>query len=106
MKKVLNIAWKDLIILWRDPGALALMLVTPFALTLTIAFAFGGLTSGGRTGLQQIPVVVVNHDPGQMGQALVEVLQSEDLADLLEPTGRLPRSSSPTISAKASCPPG
>ncbi|MFN2227685.1 MAG: ABC transporter permease [Anaerolineae bacterium] len=86
MKKVLNIAWKDLVVLYRDPGALALMLVTPFALTLAIAFAFGGLTGGSSTGLQQIPVVVVNHDPGQMGQALVDVLQSEDLGELLAPT--------------------
>ncbi|MEJ2209278.1 MAG: ABC transporter permease [Anaerolineae bacterium] len=86
MKKVLNIAWKDLIVLVRDPGALALMLVTPFALTLAIAFAFGGLTGGGNSGLQEIPVVVVNHDPGQMGQTLVDVLQSEELADLLAPT--------------------
>lgn len=85
MKKILNIAWKDLVVLWRDPGALALMLVTPFALTLAIAFAFGGLTGSGRTSLQAIPVVVVNRDPGEMGQALVDVVQSEDLADLLEP---------------------
>lgn len=88
MKKVLNIAWKDLLLTFRDPAALVLMLVTPFALTLAIAFAFGGLTGGGAggTGLQDIPVVIVNHDPGELGAALVEVFQSEGMADLLEPT--------------------
>ncbi len=88
MKKVTNIAWKDLLITFRDPTALVLMLGTPFLLTLAIAFAFGGLTGGGTggTGLQNVPVVVVNQDAGQFGEMLVEILQSEDLADLLEPT--------------------
>ncbi len=88
MKKVLNIAWKDLRLTLRDPAALVMMLVTPFALTLAIAFAFGGLTGGGAggTGLQDIPVVIVNHDPGQFGEMLVQVFQSPDLAQLLAPT--------------------
>lgn len=87
MKKILNITGKDLLLTFRDPAALVLMLVTPFALTLAIAFAFGGLTGGGAggTGLQGIPVVIVNHDPGQFGEMLVQVLESADLADLLEP---------------------
>lgn len=88
MKKVLNIAWKDLLVVFRDPAALVLMLVTPFALTLAIAFAFGRLTGGGGggTGLSDIPVMIVNHDPGQFGQTLVQVFESEELADLVEPT--------------------
>jgi ABC-2 type transport system permease protein len=88
MRKVLNVAWKDLLVVFRDPGALVMMLVTPFALTLAIAFAFGGLTGGGAggTGLQDIPVVLVNHDPGQLGAALVQVFESQDLAQLVVPT--------------------
>ncbi|MCP4535728.1 MAG: ABC transporter permease [Chloroflexi bacterium] len=87
MNKILNIAWKDLTVTFRDPTALAVMLVTPFALTLAIAFAFGGLTGGGgSSGLSNIPVVIVNHDTGEFGTFLVETFKSEELANLVEPT--------------------
>jgi ABC-2 type transport system permease protein len=85
MKKILIIAWKDLIMLFRDPAALLMMLLTPFALSLVIGFAFGGF--GGQRGstLTDIPILIVNHDPGQLGESLVAVFQSEELADLVEP---------------------
>ena len=87
MKKLMNVAWKDLIITFRDPAALIMMLVTPFALTLVMAFAFGGLGgSNSNTGISKIPVVIVNHDSGQLGPVFVEVFQSADLADLVQPT--------------------
>ena len=86
MKKILNIAWKDLITTFRDPSALVLMLVTPLALTLAMAFAFGGFGDGGAggTGLSDIPVVVVNQDEGELGAELVELLQSDDLDELFD----------------------
>jgi ABC-2 type transport system permease protein len=83
MKKILAIAWKDFIILFRDPGALTLLLITPFALTLAMNAAFG---SGGNPTLADIPVAIVNHDDGQFGETLVEVFESDDLATLIEPT--------------------
>jgi ABC-2 type transport system permease protein len=87
MKKILSIAWKDLITTFRDPSALVLMLVTPLALTLAMAFAFGGFgdRGAGGTGLSGIPVVVVNHDRGELGAQLVELLQSDELDELLDP---------------------
>jgi len=84
MKKLLTVAWKDLLITFRDPAALIMMLLTPFALTLAIAFAFGGLGSGTTT-LSRIGVTIVNHDTGDLGQVIVDVLQSQELADLLRP---------------------
>ncbi len=84
MKKTLAIALKDFQLMLNDPTALLLMLATPFALTLVIAFAFGG-GSGSGSGLGDIPLIVVNQDRGQLGASLVEVFQSADLADLLEP---------------------
>ncbi len=87
MPKILNIAWKDLLVTFRDPAALAVMLLTPFALTLAIAFAFGGFTGGsGGSGLSDIPVVIVNHDSGEFGAFLIQTFESEELADLVEPT--------------------
>jgi ABC-2 type transport system permease protein len=86
MKKILSIAWKDLITTFRDPSALVLMLVTPLALTLAMAFAFGGFTDSGAggTGLSHIPVVVVNDDRGDLGRELVELLRSDELEELLD----------------------
>ncbi len=87
MHKILNIAWKDLLVTFCDPAALAVMLVTPFALTLAIAFAFGGFTGGsGGSGLSDIPVVIVNHDSGEFGAFLIQTFESEELAELVEPT--------------------
>lgn len=85
MKKIWSIARKDLIVTFRDPAALVMLLLTPFALTLAIAFAFGGLGGDSGGGLSDIPVTIVNHDAGELGAQLVEVLQAEDLADLLAP---------------------
>ena len=87
MKKLLIIGWKDLLLSLRDPGALILTLITPFALTLVMGFAFGGFGGGGTVGgLRDIPVAVVNQDQGEFGGYLVDLFQSQELADLLEPT--------------------
>lgn len=88
MKKVFSIAWKDLIVTFRDRAALILMLAAPFALTLAMGFVTGrfSASSGGTTGVGNIPVVIVNQDEGELGTALETVLTSDDLADLLDPT--------------------
>ena len=83
MKKIFNIAWKDVLITISDPAALVLTLVTPFVLTLVMLFAFGGESEGGITG---IPVIIVNLDEGELGKSLVEVFESDDLAELITPT--------------------
>jgi len=83
MKKILNIAWKDLLITLSDPGALILTIVTPFALTLVMIFAFGDVNDGG--GISEIPVVIVNQDDSDLGKNLVDVFESEGLADLIAP---------------------
>jgi ABC-2 type transport system permease protein len=84
VKIALNIAWKDLRLAFRDPAALILMLATPFLLTLAIGFAFGSF-GGSSAGISQIPIAIVNHDAGQVGRSLVQLLQSQDLADLVKP---------------------
>lgn len=87
MQKILAIGWKDLSLVLRDRAALVLMLLAPFALTLALGFVtgrFSGPSAG--TGLTNIPVVLVNQDDGALGQALVDVFSSAELADLLAPT--------------------
>lgn len=85
MKKTLQIGWKDLTVIFRDRAALILMLGAPFLLTLAMGLVTGRLSAGGGT-LQAIPVAIVDQDSGEMGQALVDLLSSDDLQDLLETT--------------------
>src|SRR5215218_6373781 len=85
MKKLFLIGIKDLKLIVRDRAALTFMLLAPFLLTIGMGFATGRF-SGNSTGLSNIPVVIVNLDQEQLGNALADVFSSEDLADLMEPT--------------------
>ncbi len=85
MKKILNIAFKDTLLNFRDPMGLILMLVAPLALTMVIAAAFGG-SGGSSTGLSNIPLVLINHDTGEFSTYFVQAFSSTELDELLEPT--------------------
>ncbi len=85
MSKSFLIALKDLTLAFRDVGGLLLMMLAPFALTVGIGLVTGRFSGGGSTGLSEIPVVIVNQDDGDIGQAIVDVFTSSDLATLLEP---------------------
>ncbi len=86
MRKVLLIGWKDLTIAFRDRAALLLMLAAPFLLTLGLGFVTGRFSGDNGSGLSNIPVILVNQDQAQLGDALVSVFQSPDLSGLVEPT--------------------
>ena len=85
MKKLFLIGVKDLKLIFRDRAALTFMLLAPFLLTIGMGFVTGRF-SGGSTGISDIPVVIVNLDNEQLGNALVDLFNSEDLAELVEPT--------------------
>lgn len=84
MLKIILIGIKDLRIAFRDRAALILMLAAPFVLTLGMGFITGRFSGASSSGLSDIPVVVVNQDGEQLGNALAELLGSGDLAELLE----------------------
>jgi ABC-2 type transport system permease protein len=85
MKKLFLIGIKDLRLMFRDRAALVFMLLAPFLLTIGMGFVTGRF-SGSSSGLADIPVVIVNLDNEQLGDALVDVFFSEELADLMEPS--------------------
>jgi ABC-2 type transport system permease protein len=85
MKKLFLIGLKDLKLMFRDRAALTFMLLAPFLLTIGMGFVTGRF-SGGSTGISDIPVVIVNLDNDQLGNALVDVFNSVELADLMEPS--------------------
>lgn len=84
MKKLFLIGIKDLKLIFRDRAALVFMLLAPFLLTLGMGFVTGRF-SGSARGLSDIPVIIVNLDQDQLGDALADVFSSQDLADLMEP---------------------
>ena len=85
MKKLFLIGFKDLQLMFRDRAALTFMLLAPFLLTIGMGFVTGRF-SGSSSGLSDIPVVVVNQDNEQLGDALADLFSSEELAALMEPT--------------------
>jgi ABC-2 type transport system permease protein len=82
--KALAIAFKEILIVVRDRTAFWLRLAAPLALTAVMGFAFSRVNQGN--GLSQINVVMVNQDSGSLGQALTELLGSQDLRGLLAVT--------------------
>ena len=85
MKKLFLIGIKDLKLVMRDRAALTFMLLAPFLLTIGMGFVTGRF-SGNSSGLSNIPVVIVNLDHEQLGDALADIFSSEELADLMEPS--------------------
>jgi ABC-2 type transport system permease protein len=83
MRKFFLIGLKDLKLLFRDRAALTFMLLAPFLLTVGMGFVTGRF-SGGSSGLSDIPVIIVNLDNEELGNALADVFSSEELADLME----------------------
>ena len=86
MLKTILIGLKDLRIMFRDRTALVLMLAAPFLLTVGLGLVTGRFSGNSGSALADIPVVIVNLDGQQLGNALVDVLNSQELASLLEPS--------------------
>jgi ABC-2 type transport system permease protein len=86
MRKFFLIALKDLKLSFRDTAALLMMLAAPFALTLGMGAVTGRFSGGTSTGLSDISVIFINQDGGELGNALVEMFSSPELADLIDPS--------------------
>lgn len=85
MRKILLIAFKDVLLIFRDRTALIFMLLAPFALTIGLGLATGSFSGKSDSGILDLPMVVVNDDRGTIGNAFVEMVNSKELSDLLEP---------------------
>jgi ABC-2 type transport system permease protein len=86
MLKTFLIGLKDVRLVFRDRAALVFMLLAPFLLTVGMGFVTGRFSGASNSGLSDIPVIIVNLDDAELGDALVDVFHSEELADLMEPT--------------------
>jgi ABC-2 type transport system permease protein len=100
--KAIDIALKDLTSSMRSKFALVFMFGVPLLVTGMFYFMFGNIASQGEFSLPQISVVIANLDEGgpkfqtntrnipggakadTMGELVVGILQSDDLAELLD----------------------
>ena len=85
MNKIWQITLKDIKQILRDPAALLYSLLLPFLLTLGMGLISGAFNTGGDSGGWDIGVRIVNQDDGALGQQLVSVFQSDQIADLVDP---------------------
>jgi ABC-2 type transport system permease protein len=86
MKKILLIGVKDLKVIFRDRAALVLMLAAPFVLAVGLGLVTGQFGGGTSSGIGQISVILVNQDQDVLGDELVALFQSAQLAELIVPT--------------------
>jgi ABC-2 type transport system permease protein len=80
VRKLLVMAIKEVVVTFRDVGALVTMLLSPLLLTLAIGAAFG---MGGNSVLADIPVVLVNYDQGQFSQQVISAFEEQDQKGLI-----------------------
>lgn len=83
MKKILNIMWKDVNILFRDGAALALIILGPLVLTLGMGLVTGSFSGSDAPTISRIPVVVIDQDGGEIAAALIKLITGDELSDLL-----------------------
>jgi ABC-2 type transport system permease protein len=92
--RIMDVAFKDLKRVFRSAFSLIMMFGAPLLIAGLLYFAFGGLASGGGSfDLSRTRVVIANLDkvssPSssfKAGNMLVEFLQNDDLANVLEIT--------------------
>ncbi len=102
--KAFDIAFKDLTRSFRSAFAVIFMFGVPLLVTGMFYFMFGNIASDGEFTLPKTKVVIANLDEGgpkfqvnpknipggkkadTMGDLIVNILQSEDMADLIEVT--------------------
>jgi len=100
--KILDIAFKDLLRSFRSMFALVFMFGIPLLMTGLFYIMFGNIASGGEFQLPKTRVIIANLDEGgpkfqtstknvpggkqarTMGELVVNVLQSKEMADLIQ----------------------
>src|SRR4030042_246028 len=100
--KILDIAFKDMLRSFRSMFALVFMFGIPLLMTGMFYIMFGNIASGGEFSLPKTKVIIANLDEGgsrfqtsaknipggkqarTMGELVVNVLQSEEMADLIQ----------------------
>ncbi len=72
---------KDMALTLRDKVAWILMLLAPFLLTLGLGAVTGSFSSS-ITGIEAIPLIVINRDEGEMAASILDAFQQPGLVSL------------------------
>jgi ABC-2 type transport system permease protein len=75
LRHIIAITWKDLKILVRNRGALAVLFAMPVGFVLVMTTALGGLFSRGESA---ISMLVVNEDKGYLSTQIIEGLKAAE----------------------------
>ncbi|MGC8827263.1 MAG: ABC transporter permease [Anaerolineae bacterium] len=76
LNQILALAWKDLKIFFKDPGAVTLIFLQPFMFIVVMSYALGGLFEPGEG---QIQLLAVNQDRGPQAAAVLRQLDEMDV---------------------------
>jgi ABC-2 type transport system permease protein len=93
IRNTLAIAWKDLLIVLKDRGVLAVYFLMPLLFASLLGMAFGNVS--GEEAQIEIDILLVNQDTGSYGQTLADglketgVLVVEELASAAEADQRV-----------------
>ena len=82
IRNSLAVAWKDLLIVLKDKGALAVYFLMPLAFATMLGMAFGN--AGNEETTIEIAALLVNRDGGTYGATLAEGLSDVDVLVLEE----------------------
>ncbi len=77
MKRILDIAQKDLLQILRDRKTFLFLLIMPIAFTFLFGFAFGGFSKTESD--PRLPVAVIDEDGGELSLKLVELLENSEV---------------------------
>lgn len=77
MKRIFDIARKDLTQILRDRKTFLFLLIMPIAFTFLFGFAFGGFSKGDPD--PRLPVAVINEDGGDLSLRLVDLLEESEV---------------------------
>lgn len=77
IRNTLAVAWKDLLIVLKDKGALAVYFLMPLLFASLMGMAFGGAGSGEKK--IEIPILLANQDGGAFGRMLADGLKGAEV---------------------------
>ena len=86
MKRIIDIALKDLMQILRDRKTFLFLLIMPLAFTFLFGFAFGGFSKGESD--PRLPVAVLNEDSGDLSLRLVNLLENSEVIALIQDEGQ------------------
>jgi len=82
MKRIFDIATKDLLEFLRDRKTFLFLLIMPVAFTFLFGFAFGGFSKGQAD--PRLPIALIDEDHGDLSHELIVLLEKSEVVSLVQ----------------------